>query len=214
MQGPAQETSRGEDRLSQRRQSGFERPGRKGSRGSYYRARYYDPATGRFLGEDPLEFDSGELDFYTYVGNNPVEYLDPFGLKCITKVMLVTAYSDQGPGSDWPYYAPKRRGGKPGSVGPGTIAVANTLSPPYAYGPTVTVSGNSDPFFTQSGDPFNLPAYWGVVHDTGAGWDAIHQNVAPDDWIDIWLPHKQAVKWGRQWRSVTICSPDDGCKPK
>ena len=46
----------------------------------YYRARYYDPSTGRFLSEDPLGFSIGP-DFYTYVLNNPVEHFDPPGLR-------------------------------------------------------------------------------------------------------------------------------------
>ena len=36
----------------------------------YYRARYYDPNVGRFLSEDPSEFDGG-INFYAYVGNDP-----------------------------------------------------------------------------------------------------------------------------------------------
>jgi RHS repeat-associated protein len=43
----------------------------------YYRARYYDPLTGRFLSEDPIR--SG-INYYTYCGNNPVNCNDPFGL--------------------------------------------------------------------------------------------------------------------------------------
>jgi RHS repeat-associated protein len=46
----------------------------------YYRARYYDPATGRFLSEDPLGFDGGGANFYAYVGNHPVDFVDPLGL--------------------------------------------------------------------------------------------------------------------------------------
>ena len=45
----------------------------------YYRARYYDPALGRFLSEDPLRFDSGDPNFYAYVGNNPLNGSDPTG---------------------------------------------------------------------------------------------------------------------------------------
>ena len=44
----------------------------------YHRARYYDPVAGRFISEDPILFWGG-LDFYTYVRNNPVTYLDPSG---------------------------------------------------------------------------------------------------------------------------------------
>lgn len=50
----------------------------------FMRARYFDPATGRFLSEDPLEFDGGETDFYAYVGNDPLFYIDPFGLRPLT----------------------------------------------------------------------------------------------------------------------------------
>jgi len=45
----------------------------------FYRARYYDPATGRFLSEDPLQFLPGE-NFYRYVDNNPVFWSDASGL--------------------------------------------------------------------------------------------------------------------------------------
>jgi RHS repeat-associated protein len=44
-----------------------------------YRARYFDPSTGRFLSEDPLGFSIG-FNFYTYVLNNPTNDIDPAGL--------------------------------------------------------------------------------------------------------------------------------------
>ena len=61
----------------------------------FYRARYYDPSTGRFLQEDPLlRAGNPEIPFslpallelppmlhpYTYVQNNPIILTDPFGL--------------------------------------------------------------------------------------------------------------------------------------
>jgi RHS repeat-associated protein len=48
----------------------------------YYRARHYDPTSGRFLSEDPLGF-GGEMNFYRYVENNPVLLIDPFGLSSV-----------------------------------------------------------------------------------------------------------------------------------
>jgi RHS repeat-associated protein len=45
----------------------------------YYRARYYDQSGGRFLSEDPKQFAGGTVDFYDYVGNNPVNMRDPEG---------------------------------------------------------------------------------------------------------------------------------------
>jgi RHS repeat-associated protein len=45
----------------------------------YYRARYYDSATGKFISEDPISF-KGEIDFYAYAGNSPTNLTDPSGL--------------------------------------------------------------------------------------------------------------------------------------
>jgi RHS repeat-associated protein len=46
----------------------------------YYRARYYDPAIGRFISEDPIEFESGDVNFYRYSYDNPINFYDPSGL--------------------------------------------------------------------------------------------------------------------------------------
>ena len=46
----------------------------------YYRARYYDPAEGRFVGADPLLFAAGDVNLYRYVGNSPALFTDPSGL--------------------------------------------------------------------------------------------------------------------------------------
>ncbi len=46
----------------------------------YMRARYYDPSVGRFISEDPLGFGGGDVNLYVYVGNNSMNFIDPFGL--------------------------------------------------------------------------------------------------------------------------------------
>ncbi|HET7107289.1 MAG TPA: RHS repeat-associated core domain-containing protein [Candidatus Acidoferrum sp.] len=73
-----------------KRESGDEKAGKRGQTGrslmkgiatqeSYYRARYYDPQTGRLISEDPTELDGGDINFYRYASNNSINLIDPFG---------------------------------------------------------------------------------------------------------------------------------------
>jgi RHS repeat-associated protein len=45
----------------------------------YYRARYYDSSVGRFISEDPLQFNGGDVNHYPYVENAPTFWIDPYG---------------------------------------------------------------------------------------------------------------------------------------
>ena len=50
--------------------------------GLYYdRARDYDPAAGRFIGQDPMGFNAGDANLYSYTGNNASNLIDPSGLQ-------------------------------------------------------------------------------------------------------------------------------------
>lgn len=53
----------------------------------YFRARYYAPALGRFLNEDPIKF-AGGLNFYQFAQGNAVNVSDPFGLRPCTDQWL------------------------------------------------------------------------------------------------------------------------------
>ncbi len=71
---------------------------------SYDRARYYNPATGRFISQDPAGFGGGDVNLYRYVGNDPTAMTDPTG---------EMAYVPPGPvGNPWAvsggayYYTP------------------------------------------------------------------------------------------------------------
>lgn len=41
--------------------------------------RYYDPMIGRYITPDPMGFLSGDINLYTYVGNDPINSIDPVG---------------------------------------------------------------------------------------------------------------------------------------
>jgi len=55
----------------------------------YLRARYYNPATGRFLSRDPLDgktIDPASLHKYLYAGGDPVNMIDPTGKSIVENV--------------------------------------------------------------------------------------------------------------------------------
>jgi RHS repeat-associated protein len=46
----------------------------------YYHFRYYSPELQRFISEDPIGLRGGDVNFSSYVGNDPINYKDPLGL--------------------------------------------------------------------------------------------------------------------------------------
>ena len=48
----------------------------------YFRARWYEPETGRWLSPDPIGI-SGGLNLYAFCGNDPVNFVDPSGLAIV-----------------------------------------------------------------------------------------------------------------------------------
>lgn len=46
----------------------------------YYRNRYYHPELSRFISEDPIEFEGGDVNLFAYVGNDPINHVDQLGL--------------------------------------------------------------------------------------------------------------------------------------
>ncbi len=54
-------------------------------------ARDYDPATGRWTAKDPILFGGGDANLYAYVGNDPVNFIDPSGYFNPTKALAAAA---------------------------------------------------------------------------------------------------------------------------
>jgi RHS repeat-associated protein len=66
----------------------FEYTGRENdATGLYFdRARYYNPALGRFISEDPIGFGGGDANLYAYTSNAPTNFVDPSGMQEATVI--------------------------------------------------------------------------------------------------------------------------------
>lgn len=65
----------------------------------YMRARYYDPAVRRFISEDPIGFDGGDLNLYAYVGGNPMVMVDSGGNLAAPWHFLITYVASRDAGN-------------------------------------------------------------------------------------------------------------------
>ena len=62
-------------------------------------------ASARFLESDPIGFEGGDVNLYRYVGNNPVNYVDPLGLETYqcTKPLDAVTKKFGSEVSEWAY---------------------------------------------------------------------------------------------------------------
>jgi RHS repeat-associated protein len=119
----------------------------------YYRARYYDQAVGRFLGEDPAGFKAG-INLYAYVRNTPTQLIDPFG-------SLPTSSLDGNIQILQNIFAGSHRGAGPSLIIPATCG--NVLRTLQAQG-YLTMQD----WGTETANPFN---FWDPFAHYG-GWES------------------------------------------
>jgi len=62
----------------------------------YYKARMYSTTLGRFMQTDPAGYAAG-MNWYAYVGNNPINAADPFGLYPVCRYVSVTVGDSKSP---------------------------------------------------------------------------------------------------------------------
>ena len=111
----------------------------------FYNTRYYDPSLGRFTSPDPFVQDPSDpqtLNRYSYVGNNPVNYVDPSGYNFWHEFFAILIGISFAVATGDPYYgyaayqATKREMDESSGTGEAivrTYAVMAAMT--YAYGP-------------------------------------------------------------------------------
>ena len=64
----------------------------------YARARWYEPVSGKFLSEDPIGFEGGDVNVSRYSGNDPVNNVDRSGLSWLSHGLdqIGNAFEDVG----------------------------------------------------------------------------------------------------------------------
>jgi RHS repeat-associated protein len=155
----------------------------------YYRARWYDPHTGRFLSRDPIGFTAGDANDLRYVGNSPANYVDPTGLEIA------------GPGFN-PYGNPEHDRAMQYVMRAFYLSVISKLQAMHENHPyydamnlgylfqQLTIAGSRVGFRSCVGDPWYSP-FWNIMsiqmdnsaHYYGA---VLHEGVhAVDDFLDI-----------------------------
>ena len=141
---------------------------------SYYRARYYDPASGRFISEDPIRFDA---DFYRYVYDNPLRFKDPFGLK-------VTIYY-------WP------TSGSPGAPGFNFGHVSLSVDGPDGQVYISWMPAQVGPFGSVPDEQINTTIAGGLQRDADA------EGSAPSQVVLTNLNEKAILDWWKKYKKNT-----------
>jgi RHS repeat-associated protein len=138
---------------------------------NYDQARYYNPATGRFISQDPTGFAAGDVNLYRYCGNGVTYQTDPTGLQDTGTTQ--SPWWNQSPGVYPGGYAPgvMMSGWPPVTPFPNNSGIfpnwpTNYLGPQPNYssgvdlGPYLSNNGAGPPPTGMSGNyVFNYPPY-------------------------------------------------------
>jgi uncharacterized protein RhaS with RHS repeats len=136
-----------------------------------YRARYYNPTTGRFLSEDPAGFNGSGSNLYAYAADSPTNFVDPSGLAvCVYSISAHTMIC----GSSLDPNAPPIQMG-PNGLSSGNGACANSTS-----AACLNSVFNGDP---NSGGPVDPGLYQMTYMNRNDGADRFDLAELPDDWL-------------------------------
>ncbi|MEQ1698414.1 MAG: FG-GAP-like repeat-containing protein [Hyphomicrobiaceae bacterium] len=141
----------------------------------HYRAREYDPVLGRFLQEDPIGFESGDMNIYRYVGGNPLRYRDPSGNTAIENGTLAAVATAGLIGGGIIYYGTINSGKKAAIVRDTSTSAAQGTGGGIACAFYAYVSG------LFNGGPVDYANCGTAPYDTTQGDDYVYKPKVPAD---------------------------------
>ena len=109
-------------------------------------ARIYDPASGRWLSQDPMGFDAGDSNLYRYVNNAPTSATDPSGLEGPSGMQEIDA-TNPTPNGVFPF---RGRGRAAPGFGQGSEFAPDPFNPLGSFSPP---SGQGVPSRLQAAQP-------------------------------------------------------------
>jgi RHS repeat-associated protein len=118
-------------------------------------ARDYDAEVGRWTAKDPIDFGGGQFNIYGYAGNDPINFIDPYGLSSYSSIKeaLKKVYEHLGG------RLPKGKEGKFGSPQRGDSKKGYRLDPGH----------KRDPGDPESGPHINWWDFTKGKHNNGKG---------------------------------------------
>ena len=135
---------------------------------SYYGFRFYAPALGRWLTRDPLG-EEGGINLYGFVGNNSINYIDPYGDQAVVPILPPPPPTPPGP-LPIPKFPPWL---KP--------------NPFIPLGPILCAKWHKDPTWNAPGNPGWKPPTPDFNQDPDGWWDK------PSNWDK--MSNWEKAKW-------------------
>ena len=124
----------------------------------FYRARFYDPLSGRFIGEDPIRYEANDTNLHRFVSNNPLDRRDPTGtvsaisyggIAAATAAVETVNLAASDRLACAPYYAPLA-----GAAAIPIVLVSVVVPAPYGIIFSIVLGGFLDLTFSMSCDLF------------------------------------------------------------